>query len=444
MSHARASPRAVSEASLDTRRSEAATATLPFNRGIYLFYASGLVVVGGGFVLYTSGADLSVAGDATAGSLISQSILGSYYLLAFLLLVSGRNFASVVKSSWPVLILPCLAVASAGWSPDPALTLRRAFAFGGTALFGLSLASAYQYRDCAVLICKALIAAMVLSMAAVLFDPRYGMHQLYDAVQAVHAGSWRGIFAHRNTLGLWSGATLAFLVVVGRDALGLINWAVGIAAAMACLFYSGSSAGIVIAALVLVGHLTLISIVRQPPSLRWPAFFVSIALAFSIAIFWDDLTRVVLELLGRQSDLSGRTLIWYYIIQAAQTFERPFGLGYFVGTLLLDQRLSSIGEIKFVNAHNGYIEAFVYFGIAGVIIAMGVVLFIFIRTVRYLNVVRDYTGEIRTVPALIIWMVAIHNMVESTMVSPNNLNTLLMATAAGMVAMPGRSTRVGS
>lgn len=422
-------------------QSETPGSTLPFNKALYLFYGSGIIVVGGGFVLYTSGGDLRVGSDATAGSLVSQVILGFYYLVASLLFVSSPNFTRVVRVAWPVLILPCLAIISALWSPDPTLTLRRAFAFSGTVLFGLSLASAYQYRDCTVVICRALVAAMVLSVGVIVFDPSYGVHQAYDAVQAVHAGSWRGIFAHRNTLGMWAGATLAILVVIGRDALGTMFWVCAVAVTIACLAYTGSSTGIVIAALFILGHVAVTYVVRQPPSLRLPSVLFAILLVLSIAIFWNEVMAIILSLLGRQSDLSGRTLIWYHILQLLQGSDQPLGLGYFVGTVLLDERLSAGGAARFVNTHNGYLEAFVYFGYLGVIVSVFVVLWLLVRSINYMFLLHRSSGEIRSIPVLFVLMVAVHNLVESTIVSPNNLDTLLLAAAAGMVVVTPLAAR---
>jgi hypothetical protein len=48
-------------------------------------------------------------------------------------------------------------------------------------------------------------------------------HQSGDAIQAVHAGVWRGIFGHRNTLGLWAGLSVATVLIFGKYGLGRIS-----------------------------------------------------------------------------------------------------------------------------------------------------------------------------------------------------------------------------
>jgi exopolysaccharide production protein ExoQ len=405
------------------------------NKPLYLFYLAGALMVGGGFVLYTSGANLSMAQDPASGSIISQVILAAFYTIAALLLASSRDFLKIMRVVWPLLLLPALAMLSMLWSPEPTLTLRRAVAFAGTVLFGISLGAAYQYRDAALLLCRMLVLALLLSIAVAIFDPFYGMHQAWEANQAEHAGAWRGIFGHRNTLGLWSGATLATLVVAGREALwNRPLWLAGMAVAAACLVFSGSSAGIAIAVLMLVFHAGLVMTLRQPPRLRPLAGLLMSAVIVLLLLSYQPIVEISLELLGRESDLSGRTMIWYYIVQFVQGMDRPLGLGYFVGAVSLQDHLSALTRTRVVNAHNGYLEAFVYFGYPGLALCAGMLGWLFYRTLGFVFAHdSSVTGPV-TLPAVFVFMAGVHNMVESTIVLPNNLNTLLLAYAGGVVA----------
>ncbi|MCU0791043.1 MAG: O-antigen ligase family protein [Nitratireductor sp.] len=408
---------------------------ISFNGLMYLFYLAGFLMVGGGFVLYTSGADLNVAQQSTAGSLISQAVLAAFYLGATLLLASSRSFPEILRQSWPLLLLPALAIASIAWSSDPALTLRRAIAFAGTVLFGLSLGSAYDLRDAVNLAVRGLALAMLASIAVVFLDPYYGVHQSWEAIQAEHAGSWRGIFAHRNTLGLWSGVTLAFLLIAGPQSLfNRALWIVGLIAAFACLALSGSSAGIAVALLLVLFHLGLLATIRQPPHLRGAAGLLAVSVMAVLLLLSDEIARVGLELLGRQSDLSGRTWIWYYIVQYVEAMDQPLGLGYFVGSIEMEQHISALTQTRVVNAHNGYLEAFVYFGWPGLILCLALLAWLARRSIAFATEIGGSDQRLATVPAAIVFLAAIHNVVESTIVAPNNLNTLLLSFAAGLAA----------
>jgi exopolysaccharide production protein ExoQ len=414
---------------------ESRRAALPLTRLLAAFYCSGFVLVGGGFVLYTSSVDPEVARETGAGSPLSQAILGLYYLSAALLLAANPDRKRILLSAWPVLVLPALAFISSQWSPDPSLTIRRAVAFSGTIIFGLSFGSAYRYRDAIRLIVTSLALVMAISIVLAFADPAMAIHQVNDAIQAVHAGSWRGIFAHRNTLGFWSGASIVLIALAGGEAFGSRSLqAAAILGAVVCLFASGSSAGIAMVALSALYFLALTSTLRQTGQKRVAVAGLWILAASLVFLFFEAIARIGLQLLGRDSDLSGRTELWSYIIGLLDASEKPLGLGYFVGTLVLDQRLQSATQIHNVNAHNGFLEAYVYFGGLGVALAAALAAWFVVISIRFAAGHLQYIGSLSTLPAVMVFLALAHNLVESTLVSPNNLNNVLLATVAAMAA----------
>ena len=106
----------------------------------------------------------------------------------------------MLARAWPVLALPVLAWFSVVWSPDAFLTLRRGFALLGTVFLGLSLATTFDFRQALAILIRSLALAMALSLVWVVLFPKYGVHQATDFVEPIHAGKWRGIFAHKNFL----------------------------------------------------------------------------------------------------------------------------------------------------------------------------------------------------------------------------------------------------
>ena len=165
-----------------------------------VFFIAGSLLVGGGFVLQLAGTDPSLPINPEAGSLTSQLVLGTIYTIAMIaILREPRSLASLLQA-WPLLLFPCLALASTAWSADAFLSFRRAIALLGTILFGLSLGFRYPVRQLISLLGKVLFLGMAISIVFVIFLNRYGVHQLQEP-EAIHAGLWRGMFAHRNTLG---------------------------------------------------------------------------------------------------------------------------------------------------------------------------------------------------------------------------------------------------
>jgi len=402
---------------------------------IAVFYCAGFVVVGGGFVLYTTTGDVNVVLETGAGSPMSQVILGAFYLISAMLLLANRHARQLLLFAWPILLLPGLAIASAMWSPDPMLTLRRAIAFLGTILFGLSFGSAYRFHDALKLIVISLAVVMGLSIVLAFADPVRAIHQPDDAIQAVHAGSWRGIFAHRNTLGFWAGSSI---VIIGLAGFQTIRrrwlWAAALVAAAVCVVATGSSAGLTIVVMGATYFLMLNSTLKQPERLRGALLLFWVLIVLLGILCFEDIARFGLQLLGRDSNLTGRTDLWANLIDLVSSSDKPLGFGYFVGTMLLTRRLSSATQqVANVNAHNGFVEAYIYFGWLGVAVAIAVVLWLVVASIRMALVSRERVGYLGAVPAMVFLAVA-HNFVESTLVSPNNLNNVMLATVAAMMA----------
>jgi exopolysaccharide production protein ExoQ len=413
---------------------------VPLNKLLYLFYVTGFLFVGGGFVLLTSTSDLRLTPEPGAGSLLSQSILALFYSAGTVLLLVNVHALRVFRKAWPVLLLPLLALISVCWSADPSLSLRRAVAFSGTVLFGLSLGAAYSGRDLIGLITRSMVLASVFSCAIVVVAPLYGVHQPGDAIQAVHAGLWRGIFGHRNTLGLWAGVTVASLLLFGQYAFDrALLRALSLLIGLACLVGANSGAGYAICATMILIGLLLIGFVRQPASRQGLYVFVAIVGAIIVLLLRDTFESWTLSLLGKDSDLTGRTLLWYYILQIAEKNNFLLGGGYFVGFVSLNTEIGAIMQTTFGSAHNGYLETLVYTGYVGLAVCIAVLVWLAYRAVRHM---RDHaTAEpcLRIFPLTFISVVAVHNFVESTIILPNNLNTLLISIVAGALALPNES-----
>jgi exopolysaccharide production protein ExoQ len=403
---------------------------------IAAFYCAGLVVVGGGFVLYTTTGDVRVVLETGAGSPLSQVILGAFYLISAILFLTRPNARQLLLYTWPILLLPGLAIASAMWSPDPMLTLRRAIAFLGTILFGLSFGSAYRFHDALKLLVISLAIVMGLSFILAFADPVRAIHQPDDAIQAVHAGSWRGIFAHRNTLGFWAGFSIVIIGLVGFQTIRRRwLWAVALVTALVCVVATGSSAGLTIVVLGGAYFLMLNSTLNQPASLRGALLLFWVLIVLLGILCFEDIARFALELLGRDSNLTGRTDLWSNLIDLVSSSDKPLGFGYFVGTMLLTQRLSSATQqIANVNAHNGFVEAYIYFGWTGAVVALAVVLWLVVASIHMAFVSRERAGYLGVIPAVMVFLAVAHNLVESTIVSPNNLNNVILAIVAAMMA----------
>ena len=85
-----------------------------------------------------------------------------------------------------------------------------------------------------------------------------GPHQPTDWIEPIHAGLWRGIYPHKNTLGSMCSVALVILLFFGKTvSRSRIFRLSAIAAAAACLVGAKSGTGIVLA--VIMGIVILVS-----------------------------------------------------------------------------------------------------------------------------------------------------------------------------------------
>ena len=276
------------------------------------FYVAGLLLAMGGFVLQLGQSDLTQAPVAGAGSLLSQSTLAVVYLGGVVFLFTSGRAAGVLARAWPILALPVLAVFSVVWSPDPFLTLRRGFALLGTVFLGLSLATTFDFRQALAILIRSLALAMALSVVWVVLFPKYGVHQATDFMEPIHAGKWRGIFAHKNFLGGHvGGLTLALLIAFGGCAFkNIIIRIIAIIVTAMCLYGASSATGYLIAFTITSLGLLFSMVAVQPLSSRLTSLILICGAAVVAAGFGNDIYNFALQALNKDPDLTGRTEIW--------------------------------------------------------------------------------------------------------------------------------------
>lgn len=414
------------------------------------FFFIGFLIAGGGFVLQIGGTETNQVELAAASSMLSQIVLAGFYLVAAVLFINSGRAGEIFKRTWPVLLLPALAIVSVLWSPDPYLTFRRSAAFLGTVLFGLSLASRFTMAGAVTLIIRALSLSMLLSLLLVIALPSQGVHQLTDAAafQPEHAGLWRGIFAHKNILGGLSGLTAALLMAYGRIAFSPIVRYCALALSIVCLVGAHSGDGFAIAVFLTIMLLLLLLLERLAPHLRLVAATFLLVLFILLAGFWDEIFKVLLSALGKSSDLSGRTVFWSYLLEFLNENLPLYGYGYFAGfSLTVAPTISDLSGHQFDtfgSAHNGYLEALVAFGYIGLIIMCGVLILLAWRAIR-LAIFEDrfHTG-LNGLPLSIIGLLVGYNMVESVLLSPNTVWVILFSWCAANLPAGGEQISYGA
>ena len=258
------------------------------------------------------------------GNPLWRMILAILYLGAAGILVKHyRETLFVVRRNWILAALLLFAVVSCTWSARPPLVLQRSFAVLGTTLFVIALAVRLSMEEQLRFISRLCRLIAVLSIACVLFLPSYGISSAVD-----NHGEWRGVFSNKNGLG----AVMALSILVeshmpARSRFSQLAKYLALLLSAILLFFSDS----VTSMFALIGALLFVRIYKfAAQRLRIPLYAIALGLllilASGVSVVRLNLWGVT-NILGRSSDLTGRTDIWALVLP--YILERPvLGTGY--------------------------------------------------------------------------------------------------------------------
>jgi O-antigen ligase len=351
-----------------------------------------------------------------ANSPVAQAVWSVVYVFAFGgLIVERRRAAMLLRGSWPLLIVVAVALLSTFWSPDPALTAKRAFGLLGTSAIGYYFVARYNLREFLQVLIVATGISAVLSLAVVLGYPHVGV------MRFEYAGAWQGIYGHKNYLASAMVIGIVATAAMLPDARGRTRllYTFFFALFTVLLFGSRSATSLLIAAGVLA-IIPLVLLLRSP---RY-RFFTSVALGvvvsaavISLLMFGADI-QAVFDALGRDDTLTGRTEIWPYVIQAIG--DRPlFGFGY--GVVWTDngpvQQYITTDWLPY-HAHNGFLELALDTGLVGLGAFLVFLVMSLARAVRY---AASEEGRWTIWPLLAIVEFILANLTESSIATYNSV-----------------------
>ena len=355
-----------------------------------------------------------------------------YAIVAGLCVIRANRLWQV----WPaILMLVAMVIhayASKYWSIDPETTQRRVIALAITGAFSIYLGACFPGRHLARLLMIGGLLMAVGSLAMVFGNPVIGIHQQENA------GLWRGIWYEKNQMGIVMVAcalAAAACLASGDPRRLLPAVTLGLCTGLTLMTQSKTSL------LCLIGGLGLI----------WGLWFLRRhGPAFTVAGIWAGTVGVtlagylfitnrelVLEALGKDPSLTGRTDIWGALMRLVD--ERPLtGFGYSafwgresVPAMFIRQET----QWPVPSAHNGWIDLLVQLGwpgaiVVGVVVAVAVLITLF--RLPGTGAREGYFG----IAYLAVFIVL--SLSESVLLSQSNLPwTLLLAILArGFVADP--------
>jgi exopolysaccharide production protein ExoQ len=371
--------------------------------------------------------------DVQQGDPLAQRIWSGVYLAAgALIFVRLPRVVRALPALGALGVLIVLALVSITWSAAPSVTLRRSMALLGTTIVGVYLGTRYSRDELLRILFWALAVVSALSLVT---------GALGVASVGGPGGSWQGAFGSKNALGhaMATAATVAALYCMAPGSQRYWGIVVFLLAS-ALLVLSGSKGALVVLFAGLL-VLPLSRMWRLRPGLMANALLVSVA-GIGVAATWlAGNSDTVLNLLGRDATLTGRTPLWALILEAVK--QRPW-LGYGYGGFWLQWSPPSgpIWRESFQtggwlppNGHNGFIDLLADLGIVG----LGAFLVSLVSNLaRSLQLVREGRSAVDLFPLLFLYLLVLSNVTESVLVLHNSLLWMLYVTLSMQLGLASK------
>ena len=320
------------------------------------------------FLVTTDALGMVLGGSdpTAAGPIVRMIKLGCYGVMIALTGIYAGHLVRAVQAAPEIALLLALATASTLWSVDPGETIERLIPIFAATGLAMVLGQALSLRGLLLFLALLSGAIALVSFMAIATIPAARGTPPWDTV-------WRGIFNHKNGLGLATALGALFSIYAAMVTRGLWRWVFigGAVLALALLAASFARTSQIIGGVALL-NLAIAYLFRER-LLTWAtvsAVIFGILVALIILIFATGASDAIFQALGRKPTMSGRiplwTLIWPFI-------EERYWLGYGYAAFW-DPEARRVIEIardptlRFTPfySHNGLIEMWLALGLLGV------------------------------------------------------------------------------
>jgi exopolysaccharide production protein ExoQ len=391
---------------------------------VQCFFTFGLVFL---FPAFTVQLAFDPVTATFTGSVVLKVINLGCEVFALALILRSRPAIDLVLQCRPILVLVGMAFGWAVFSYNPMGTIQAANVLFTTSLFGLAMVARLGPRESLRLVIRAMALGCALSFYWVMAYPQEAVHQASDVFQFQHAGLWRGIFSHKQGLGVFAGLTFGLLLFYGSIVFpSLIIRLAAIGCALRCLIGTKSTTGELVAIITPLMLYTMYWITSSSPDVRkGKVAFLPAAATAVLACFLFGAFDWIPEMFGKSSDMTGRADIWPLVIDnfnhtSAAFFGGGFGTGF-------------AATLSDYSVDNGYIDKIIEFGYIGAIVIFAMFIWIFMSSASLLITTAKEDAAVNVFPVSIWFVILFINISESNFMY-KHLSTVLTAVAIALIA----------
>lgn len=296
---------------------------------------------------------------STASNWRLQLLSGSIYLVSLILLIHFRKTAAdaVMKNKGLLLFIGFIVLSSA-WAIDPPVSFRRAAALVGTTIFAFYLGIRFPPRK--------FISLLAVAMVIVVFEDLFVALLLPDiGLQGSDNWALRGLHGHKNNAArifVMAGLVIWIAGEVQREVhrAAKVFSVVAVILTMGLVFWSKSATSLVVMLSLIVGMISLKALRRSSVSIFLRTTLIILIVVVPAAFLLSSNYGAILDLLGKDETLTGRTKIWERAIEIGR--NRPW-LGFGYRSFWID-----IGPTRFLrqgHGHNSFLDLFLELGLIG-------------------------------------------------------------------------------
>ena len=299
------------------------------------------------------------------------------FSLIFLLLAAWtachepKRLVLLLRPALLAMLAWCAICVVTSWEPE--LSARRlAFTLVVMSICAMALLLPKNLRHFSDLMAVVALIALAACYLGVLLAPQLSIHQPTDFLEPQNAGSWRGVFPHKNEAAAMMNQFIfigLFVARVRSVALGVVI----VALAAIFLIFAQSKAAILLLPLVLIVSAIIARSRRPATGLGLVIAILAVFNLFSVGSVYFTPVHNLNAAIMPDPTFTGRTEVWQFALQAVA--RRPiFGYGFsaFWGTRQVEYGLTenSTWVNATTDAHNAYLNLTLTTGIPGLALVL--------------------------------------------------------------------------